>query len=82
MDWADEIAMETVRREIGEGTYSVEIDMFASALRKAKADGMREAADFIAGGSFLHDKAPGKIWADQVCPKLNARASQIERGEI
>lgn len=82
MDWAQKIVDEFYGFDWCERSTDEDKAIFLATVRKAKADGLREAADFIAGGSFLHDKAPGKIWADQVCPKLNARASQIERGEI
>lgn len=83
MDWADNIVHNMI---IGTCESSLEPaygphSKIAAALRKAKADGMREASEFIAGGSFLHDKAPGKLFADQICPKLSARASQIEKGQ-
>lgn len=75
MDWADNIVHNMI---IGTCESSLEPaygphSKIAAALRKAKADGMREATDVI-------EKAGG-YYAPAFVEGLRSRASQIEKGQ-
>lgn len=55
--------------------------------RGTRDAGLREAIDIIQGGSFLHDQAPTKLWANQLEALIRARIGQepalpdaVERG--
>ena len=68
-DWADEVAGHILS---GPG-------MYANALRKAKADGMREAADYVhSQGSQTIEESDNR-YADWEF--LKSRADAIEKGE-
>lgn len=78
MDWADEIA-----NQILDGSDHEALTIFASesdrvkiaaALRKAKADGMREAVEIV-------DMAPQHLMQRQTLDYLRARAAEIEKGQ-
>lgn len=74
MDWADEIEIK-IADEYGSHGAVLAADadgMIAAALRKAKADGMREAADMM-------QEWPAKYQPDRA--RLYIRASQIEKGQ-
>lgn len=78
MDWADEQASAIygmVTDNFAKETPAKIRSRIAFDLRQAKADGIREAANYsvneIGGGEILH-----------VVHVLRARANQIERGEI
>ena len=78
-DWADEMA-DAIDDDLiefdGDGyeilDATVRLDVLAAALRKAKADGMREAARYL-------DETCGV--ADGVTITLRARAAEIEAGK-
>lgn len=73
MDWADEIAKSI---DVDDDRFPARFNfsgdtrrIVAAALRKAKADGMKEAAEYISTLDYrVHVR------------ELNARASQIEKG--
>lgn len=72
-DWADEIAGNLL------GVFHDEVDEIAAALRKAKADGMREAADSI----IRHiEKADfdDLLTARDAHSLAHTRAAEIEKG--
>lgn len=63
MDWADEIAERVNREQVA--TVGDREALIAAALRKAKADGMREAIYLYRSGGYS---------------KVEARANAIEKG--
>lgn len=83
-DWADEVVSEWERNwgpsSFGE-SHPLGAEKFATALRKAKADGMREAATLVdqwRGPSLL--QLEGFRCADAVM--LGNMADHIEKGEV
>ena len=66
-DWADEIAFEFLS---GSDISSEDWHFVLLAIRKAKADGMREAADMIEGQGVHLSYASG----------LRIQANKIEKG--
>ena len=76
-NWADEIANKLTEASPTVGS-SVDPDAVAAALRKAKADGMREAADYVhSQGSQTIEESDNR-YADWAF--LKARADAIEKG--
>ena len=77
MDWADEIERSIAESYSSLGEYLAGYDdgKIAAALRKAKADGMREAADLTLQG-FGHR---GTLF--EAAHQIRIRANQIEKGE-
>ncbi len=77
MDWADEIERAVAESYAAHGAILAGDGdgMISKALRKAKADGMREAADLTMQG-FGHR---GTLF--EAAHQIRIRANQIEKGE-
>jgi len=76
-DWVQKIE-DTIEDELNNSdqcSHSIALPYgrIASELRKAKADGMREAAGFI-------EDAPRDRQLSQICNDIFLRASAIEKG--
>lgn len=77
------IIRETQRAEYAEGRVRallLELDKKDAALRRAKAEGMREADD-IAGDHSCETWAECCDCASVIAREIRARAAQIEEGE-
>ena len=75
IDWA---ILET-NRLIGivpDGAYRS--DMIAAALRKAKADGLREAADDVQIWSYFLTDIEARCSLEELSGKLSAAASKLD----
>ena len=77
MDWADDVADSLCAwNPMSDGTLAwfAHCDVIATALRKAKADGMREAADLVAS-----NECEGDIGYAQFL--FGKKANEIEKGK-
>jgi hypothetical protein len=74
-----ELCMDIFRRA---GAALALPDLATDILRKRDAETRKaailEASKAIAGGSFLHDKAPAKMFANEVCAMLG-RLAELEK---
>ena len=82
MDWADNIVHNMI---IGTCESSLEPaygphSKIAAALRKAKADGMREAAETALNCEVTLD-GDDPFGNSQIAAAISSRASQIEKGQ-
>lgn len=80
-DWADEIAERVNREQVA--TVGDREALIAAALRKAKADGMREAAKKCENAEFWDDSARnGPVFLPSTFEQwAEARAAGIESGK-
>jgi len=85
-DWADEIANE-IERSFEDGVLGFDAkrqrvllphEFCAAALRKAKADGAREAAEIVHSPCMNLDES---TWRYNTASALKNHADKIERGE-
>ena len=85
MDWADEQAKVLLRDAVtlSPSKLSLKHQVIATALRKAKADGMREAAEYLLT-AYKRGYRSGDM-SNAIEPQFNAdeiraRANAIEKG--
>lgn len=57
------------------------VDLIATALRKAKADGIREAADALMRAQSAYDNAGVFVPFDSIVSHFRYYANQIEGGQ-
>ena len=75
-DWADEIAINLMSGHDSGGVLNLTWEELAAALRRAKADGMREAAVYFENlSSENHDEAERR-WA--AAEFIRAAASKLQ----
>ena len=77
IDWAENIAEMLRRDQIYSNSGQGDIDAMVIALRRAKSDGMREAADRI---EALARSAQRDFDLDRALMECRTRAAAIERG--
>lgn len=83
-DWADEIAGELVRADYGEdGPCGIDVstDEIAAALRKARADGMRKAADYAESSCLALNADDSTGAVQEYIAELRHDANLIEQGK-